>query len=488
MAKTLRKTAEVRPGQYIGQTLNQVRHGHGKYLYDNTFFTYEGDWLEGVKHGKGKLSMRDGGYYDGDFVNGEITGKGERLWSNGNIYVGEFEQGELCGTGQMKYSDGRRYTGQWTGNKYEGKGTLHSGEGDIYTGHFHLHKRHGDGEQVWADGRHYEGGWVANKPHGHGTMKYADGSVYEGQYNHGLRQGQGTYTHVTGITYSGLWIKNEIPPEEFAAGMAFVGSTEVEIYQGESFSIELAVLHSSGNVMEGDTGRELEARVGLLSIPKGDKNSKIKNEIESSSVTFETPFGEVKAANIAAVSRKDPRLEEYEELSEKNESPEVSDEKDRTGSRAGYDYINLPTPTPTSPLQSTHCGHASWVNVCIPGHDMIETVESEDEEGDLVEEAKPKAKKKGKNSPATTRKERSATPDDREKWKKEGPRAERDKDLLKYAAPGTYIIKISDVTKPTFFDNILQPIFMKVNILKIKKSSNKYLLPKSPVTNRRVEK
>ena len=40
-----------------------------------------------------------------------------------------------------------------------------------------------------------------------------------------------------GITYSGLWIKNEIPPEEFAAGMAFVGSTEVEIYQGESFSI-----------------------------------------------------------------------------------------------------------------------------------------------------------------------------------------------------------------------------------------------------------
>lgn len=34
-------------------------------------------------------------------------------------------------------------------------------------------------------------------------------------------------------------------------------------------------------------------------------------------MTFETPFGEVKAANIAAVSRKDPRLEEYEELSEK---------------------------------------------------------------------------------------------------------------------------------------------------------------------------
>ena len=52
------------------------------------------------------------------------------------------------------------------------------------------------------------------------------------------------------------------------------------------------------------------------STAKGDKNSKIKNEPENS-VTFETPFGEVKAANIAEVSRKDPRLEEYEEMSEK---------------------------------------------------------------------------------------------------------------------------------------------------------------------------
>jgi hypothetical protein len=41
----------------------------------------------------------------------------------------------------------------------------------------------------------------------------------------------------SGISYSGLWIQNEIPPEEFASGMAFVGSAEIEIYQGESFSI-----------------------------------------------------------------------------------------------------------------------------------------------------------------------------------------------------------------------------------------------------------
>ena len=43
--------------------------------------------------------------------------------------------------------------------------------------------------------------------------------------------------NISGISYSGLWIQNEIPPEEFASGMAFVGSTEIEISQGESFSI-----------------------------------------------------------------------------------------------------------------------------------------------------------------------------------------------------------------------------------------------------------
>ena len=107
--------------------------------------------------------------------------------------------------------------------------------------------------------------------------------------------------HFAGITYSGLWIQDEIPSEEFASNLVFVGATEVEVYQGQSFSIgklknitatptpllpspnipspynippglaltltpptEIAVLHGNGEVMEGDTGRMLDAKVGLL--------------------------------------------------------------------------------------------------------------------------------------------------------------------------------------------------------------------------------
>ena len=47
MVNKTEKTQDQRPGRYIGQTLNQVRHGQGKYVYDNTFFAYDGTWVEG---------------------------------------------------------------------------------------------------------------------------------------------------------------------------------------------------------------------------------------------------------------------------------------------------------------------------------------------------------------------------------------------------------------------------------------------------------
>ena len=41
-----------RRNYYIGETLNQMRHGYGVYFYKNKFFRYEGDWVKGKKHGR----------------------------------------------------------------------------------------------------------------------------------------------------------------------------------------------------------------------------------------------------------------------------------------------------------------------------------------------------------------------------------------------------------------------------------------------------
>ena len=76
---------------------------------------------------------------------------------------------------------------------------------------------------------------------------------------------------------------------------------------------------------------------------------------------------------------------------------------------------------------------------------------------------------------------------ERDRWRVQGARAERDKDLLKFGAPGMYVVQISDVTEPRFFGRVLEPIYLKVNIQRIKKSSTKYLVPKSPSLSRKAQ-
>lgn len=39
---------------------NTLRNGLGSYIFPNAFFRYEGDYSNGVKHGKGKLIMNNG--------------------------------------------------------------------------------------------------------------------------------------------------------------------------------------------------------------------------------------------------------------------------------------------------------------------------------------------------------------------------------------------------------------------------------------------
>lgn len=36
----------------------------GKYFYQNEYYSYEGEWQDGKKHGKGKLIMKDSLVYE----------------------------------------------------------------------------------------------------------------------------------------------------------------------------------------------------------------------------------------------------------------------------------------------------------------------------------------------------------------------------------------------------------------------------------------
>ena len=61
---------------------------------------YEGEWLRGVYHGKGKLTYADGRRYDGEWREGVMHGKGHFSYANGDQYMGEYKCGRLEGKGR----------------------------------------------------------------------------------------------------------------------------------------------------------------------------------------------------------------------------------------------------------------------------------------------------------------------------------------------------------------------------------------------------
>ena len=98
-----------------------IRHGHGEYHYQNKCFKYEGQYANGIKHGKGIMQLPNGSSYEGDFKNGEITGNGLRRWADGTTYSGSFKLGEMNGQGVWVSPRGAV---RWTilNNKRHGKG------------------------------------------------------------------------------------------------------------------------------------------------------------------------------------------------------------------------------------------------------------------------------------------------------------------------------------------------------------------------------
>jgi len=93
---------------------------------------YEGETLNGVPHGKGKLTFNDGGYYEGDFVNGLPHGKGKRVFKPKGIvtqyqsYEGNFANGKMNGKGTLYYTDGSYYVGAFSKDKPHGFGERYS--------------------------------------------------------------------------------------------------------------------------------------------------------------------------------------------------------------------------------------------------------------------------------------------------------------------------------------------------------------------------
>ena len=138
VGKMTYKDGRVREGiwkdgeiEYEGQ-LNEhgQPHGRGKRFYSNA--TYEGEWQNGQKHGKGTAERADGSTsYTGGFRAGKRHGKGVMTYANGDTYDGQWKNGRKDGKGTLKYHNGDVYKGEFSKGKLHGKGTFVYAAGDL---------------------------------------------------------------------------------------------------------------------------------------------------------------------------------------------------------------------------------------------------------------------------------------------------------------------------------------------------------------------
>jgi hypothetical protein len=80
--------------------------GPGALVVFRTGYSYTGEWLNGLMHGRGILKLENGDRYDGDFVAGKMEGAGKYVSSDGWMYQGQFRNGVRDGGGKLLLSDG----------------------------------------------------------------------------------------------------------------------------------------------------------------------------------------------------------------------------------------------------------------------------------------------------------------------------------------------------------------------------------------------
>lgn len=147
--------------RYKGNFKNDIQDGYGREENQEDNTVYEGEFKDGVKCGKGKLTYNDGTVYEGEFSDNVIHGNGIMKFANGREYEGEFKEGTINGKGVFKWEDGCKYVGEYLNGQ-----------------------KHGHGIFYWNDNQYYDGMWMNGKQHGDGSY-YLDSKKLSGHFRFG---------------------------------------------------------------------------------------------------------------------------------------------------------------------------------------------------------------------------------------------------------------------------------------------------------------
>lgn len=129
---------------------------------------------KGVPNSNGVL-LQKGRIYQGGFLNGKKHGLGRLITALGKIYEGYWRRGKKSGFGVFQ-SEAEFYCGDWELGLYHGKGILENEKGQ-YDGRFLYGICDGKGTLRFKDGKMFTGDFENGVPHGYGDLKF--GSTLE---------------------------------------------------------------------------------------------------------------------------------------------------------------------------------------------------------------------------------------------------------------------------------------------------------------------
>lgn len=109
------------PGNtYIGQYSRGKEHGRGTFIWLTSGAIYKGDFINGLREGKGVQTFVDGERYEGSWANDLPNGKGVYCWAKGACYEGDFVNQFMHGNGILTLRNGRVFSGRWENSNYLG--------------------------------------------------------------------------------------------------------------------------------------------------------------------------------------------------------------------------------------------------------------------------------------------------------------------------------------------------------------------------------
>lgn len=332
---------------YDGEWADGYENGHGvmKYL-DGT--VYDGEWQNGKEHGFGIYTYANGETFRVQFADGKLVSREavdsretplqekkefKRIeYKNSDTYEGETLNGKRHGIGTYTWANGDTYEGEWKNDKRNGHGKYTSYKTDPINGSICFN---------WS----YDGNWVDSVMHGHGIYIKEWGvqnKVYEGDWVNGKWHGRFVwyFTDSRGGRYINFYENNNLIEGNIPYSDDILTVDDIRNVKGNSSDaseklhhIDISKIPSWDSIKSGEYGEkvkkekeETEARRQYIRetvrrLRNPDKNaSPYERNIETACMTL-APFM-TEAENMFLKREEEKALEIIEEMLDINIVPD----------------------------------------------------------------------------------------------------------------------------------------------------------------------